>query len=75
MIISVFDVWNKTVGAVLYSVLGISKIPAAVFAESIKRAIAKQAVEAACIGNLVTGEIFTVGILKKAVVIFHRFAP
>ena len=66
---------NKTVGAVLYSVLGISKIPAAVFSQRIERAIAKQAVEAACIGDLVTGEIFTFGVLKKAVVIFNRFAP
>ena len=73
--IAAFSVGDKAVGAVLYAVFGIVEITSAVFPQRIERAIAKQAVEAACIGNLVTGKIFTVGILKKAVVIFHRFAP
>ena len=66
---------DKAVGAVLYAVLGIAEITAAVFPKHIKRAVAKQAVEAAGIGNLVAGKKFAVCILEKAVVIFHSFAP
>ena len=73
--IAAFSVGDKAVGAVLYAVFGIAEIAAAVFAKSIEWTVAKQAIKAVCIRSLVTWEVFAVGVLKKAVIIFHRFAP
>ena len=58
--------------AVFYPLLAaVLEIAAASVAHGIERAVAKQAVERACIGRRVAWEIFTFCVLKKFVGVFH----
>ena len=54
---SVSTVRQRARGAVLYASIGIDEIPAALRPESVKRAIAKQAVELTRGNALMTGEV------------------
>ena len=72
MIIPFFAVGNHTSGTILYTVCGVSKIPATLLPHRIKRTITKKAVEKALFG-FVTREILTLVILKISVVVFHKY--
>ena len=63
-----FLVGHQTVRAVLNAVLGIFEIAAAVFAQSVERAVAEQAVEVFLVLGLVTREKFALPVLEKFIV-------
>ncbi len=69
--IPVFAMRNETVRAVLYSILYVNKVSAALIAQSIKRTIAKQAIKIFAF-RFVAREIFTFGIFKITIIIFHN---
>ena len=72
--IPVFAMRNKTVRAVLYSILYVNKVSAALIAQSIKRTIAKQAVKIFAF-RFVARKIFTFGIFKISKTVFHNKNP
>ena len=75
IIIAAGGVRQGTAAAVLYPGRGIREAAAAVFSQSIQRAVAEKAIEAVFVG-VVAGEILTLPILKKRVaVIYHLCAP
>ena len=60
-----------TVAAVFDSTVRIGKTSAAVIAQSIQGAVAKQAVEVFFLYTLMAGKVFTVPILEKFIVLHH----
>ena len=60
--------------AALDAAVGIDERPAAVLAQGVERAIAKQAVEVLLRHAPVAGEIFAVPILKELIVFVHGMA-
>ena len=62
---------NNTVRAVLYSILYVNKVSATLIAQSIKWTIAKQAVKI-FLFRFVAREIFTFGIFKIRIIVFHN---
>ena len=65
-------VWKQALGAILYAVLGIFAVAAALFAQRKQRAIAEQAVKILRMFGGMAGKIFTFGILKKSVIAVFR---
>ena len=70
-VIIFLSVGDKAVGAIFYAVIRICKIAAAVFTQSIKRAVAENTVKIFGIVYFVAGEVFTFFVLKKFIII-HR---
>ena len=68
-------VGEQTAGTILDAAFGIGKAAAAVFAQSVKRAVAEQAVKAFIVCTAVAGEVCTVPILKKRCTVFHIAVP
>mgnify|MGYP006956563922 CR=1 FL=1 len=60
---------DQTAAAILDAIADIGEVAAALPAQHIQGAVAEQAVEIC--KSLVTGEIFTIFILKKTIGIFH----
>ena len=72
--VSRFGVGNVTVGAVLYPLLQIHKIPAAFVAKGIQRAATKHTVEIVT-AYFMAGKIFTGIVFKIGTVVFHSLSP
>ena len=73
-VIVFLPVRKHAVHAVFDARLRVAEVPAAFAPEDVQRAVAEQAVEALRVRRLVSGKVFTVGILKKRVVpLFHQF--
>ena len=68
ILVILFLVRHEAVRAVLDAVLGIFEIAAAVFAQSVERAVAEQAVEVFLVLGLVTREKFALPVLEKFIV-------